>query len=353
MIQSIERIKPPARDVFIRDYLLAQRPVIITGLFEGQPIARLRTLEAARAKLGSMRVLIYEGFEDTFTRLARTLLSGNPSHERRKEEETVESYLRRTEADPKTRIICSQVPEEMLVELRPLYRLPDYCLTDAGEPDDFHGELWLGNAGNYSHLHFDDDQRNILQYQLFGRKRVLLVEPRHSRKLLPIQTNTMVSPEGLSEQEMEDFARYVHGYQCILEPGDTLFMPALVWHWFQYLETSMSLTMRFRRNRYNRFLATNLQPDYRVQSLGFKLADEARADPRCVEAFGEIERACRGTYATPLEKGRTLHRLLDELHVRTGGDGPKGTYARPFVDVLIDQVDHMAFPSSYQAPGDA
>lgn len=335
MFDNVPRIEAPARDELVSEYILKARPVIVKDLFAGQPIRDLATLESARAALGGLKIWVQRGYEYHFTHAIEALLRGTPPDsliERRPS--TIEEYLREVERCPGTREIASEVPEEMTPELSALYEVPPCCLNDAGERDDYLSELWLGNQGNHSHLHFDADQRHVLQYQIFGTKRVILIPPSQGSKLGPIRNNCVISPQGVPEADRDAFVRFAGGYQCMLHAGEALLMPALMWHYFEYVDTSMALTMRYRRNRYTRFFGDLMHYDYRVQALAWHFVDERAVGPQLQEVFAEVEEVYRRPSRGPIEKGEELQQLVERLHERICAPASPGTYSRAFLEAL-------------------
>jgi Cupin-like domain len=335
MYENIERIKAPSREVFFNEYLLKQKPVIITNLFEGQPIAEINSLERAQKELGDMPMIINESFEDYFSRMLQMIVAGNfTSPEMRNEHSTVNGYMKLVEKEPKTRRVCSEVPRNMTGQLESRYTIPEYCRPDPGEPDEYVTMVWLGNVGNYTHLHYDSDYRNILQYQLFGAKRVQLIPPQHSKKLIPVGNNAALGPEALTESESEAFVKFVGGYQCVVRTGETLFMPAGIWHYFDYVDTSMALTMRFHRNKHVRFLADKLHTDYLHNAITWKFINDRSLSPALREAYAELEAEYNRPFDNPVEKGQHMHRVFKRIYDRVCTDSVQGEWARPFLEVL-------------------
>ncbi|GAB6436980.1 hypothetical protein bcgnr5379_62740 [Bacillus cereus] len=66
-------------------------------------------------------------------------------------------------------------------------------------------------------------------------------------------------------------------------------MPALIWHYLGYVDDAMSFNLRFKRNRYGRFLCVdNIHRDSYVQNLGSHLASDGD-NPALAEAMPQIE----------------------------------------------------------------
>ena len=123
--------------------------------------------------------------------------------------------------------------------------------------------VWVSSPGCVTPLHFD--LCHGLLTQLSGTKRVLLVAPEHSRSLHrnpPSHANPNSSPVDLplwlgdasrDEDVVEERRRHprvanVVGevYECVLTPGDTLYIPPFWWHHVATLgEASTSLLLAF------------------------------------------------------------------------------------------------------------
>lgn len=109
--------------------------------------------------------------------------------------------------------------------------------------------LFTGGEGSVTHMHFDMDLSNIFHTQFIGRKRTLLFDYEEGKKLyhLPFTVQSLVNFEKYYE-ELDDgeypALKLLQGYECILERGDTLFMPAGCWHHMEYIKSGLSLSLR-------------------------------------------------------------------------------------------------------------
>lgn len=344
MYENIERIPAPTKEVFIHEYLLKQKPVILTNLFEGQPIREISSLEAARKLVGNMPITLQERHGEYFRRTVRGLITQDFSFMGigvNLQQSTVNDYLAMVEQNPKLQLVSAEVPASMIREVESRYTLPEYCKPEPGEPEECASGLWIGHKGNYTHLHFDGDFGNILQYQLFGEKRVVLVTPRDSRKLLPVRNNASVSPEGLTGPANDEFVRYINGYQAVLRTGETLFMPAMMWHYFDYQDMTMALTLRFRRNKYTRFLAENFHLDPHLQSIAWRFVNEPAIGEEHRKAFAELEAAYKQPFDNPIEKGQHMQQTLERVHSWFCKDDFQGDMGRPFLEELRESVRNM------------
>lgn len=108
-----------------------------------------------------------------------------------------------------------------------------------------HPYLFFGCAGSDVRLHYDIDLSNVFITQFGGTKRATLFDQSQTKYLyrLPFTTH---SAADLSNIDYDKYPalKYVQGYQCDLEPGETLFMPSGIWHYMQYIEGSFSLSLR-------------------------------------------------------------------------------------------------------------
>ncbi|ORX44900.1 Clavaminate synthase-like protein [Hesseltinella vesiculosa] len=131
--------------------------------------------------------------------------------------------------------------------------VPDYCSVEPQAtpwyqqpPVDVLKHAWFGPKHTVSPLHHDP-YHNLLA-QVVGRKYVRLYSPDHTDALYPhvgMMANT--SQVDLDQPNLEAYplfkqANYV---ECILEPGDVLYIPPKWWHYVRALDTSFSVSFWF------------------------------------------------------------------------------------------------------------
>lgn len=105
--------------------------------------------------------------------------------------------------------------------------------------------MFFGGKNSVVRLHQDMDWSNVFLTQLHGRKEVVLFHPKYARLLYryPFSVHSSV------DIEHPDYNNYpalseVKGMHCILEPGDTLFIPSGHWHFIKYLEGGYAINQR-------------------------------------------------------------------------------------------------------------
>ena len=150
--------------------------------------------------------------------------------------------------------------------------------------------LWAGASGGATPLHFDETSNFLCQIR--GRKRLLLVSPGQTAKLYPYPIShpahafSMVDVEKPDLDKFPSFAR-VKGLECILGPGDCLFLPSHIWHYVKQWEGDETLSLNFwvgsRRDvRKDRLFA--------AEKHG-AVPSGAQVDEAAAEAAIEVERA--------------------------------------------------------------
>ncbi|RSZ60589.1 cupin-like domain-containing protein [Massilia atriviolacea] len=102
--------------------------------------------------------------------------------------------------------------------------------------------FWLGPVGTVTPLHCDYDD-NIFA-QVWGSKRIFLVPPHHDEFLYPSEANAILfgSPVDPEAPDFDRFplARQANMIECIVHPGDMLYVPAGWYHQVRALTFSLS-----------------------------------------------------------------------------------------------------------------
>ncbi|MEA5627195.1 cupin-like domain-containing protein [Nostoc sp. UHCC 0251] len=300
--EQIPRRAYLSQEEFEQDFLLERKPVILTNLFQDQPIQKLANIESVRRQLGEIPLMVSEGIRHYH--LAQTNASFEPARSL-----MLGDYLDFIDQEPETALLCSEnaLPDEIQM----LFTIPKYC--QFGDRDDLTTRLFLGNAGNYAHLHFDGDFRQVLFYQVCGSKRIVIIPANAAPKLVPNQHWSMVCLEHLSEAEKDAFIAYAGGVQCILNPGEALFFPAAAWHYVEYLTTGMSIAIRFGRNRYTRFLGEKCHLDSKLQRIASQMIDEQTVQEQYSKEYEVIQQAFYQPAQSVREKVRQMSTAYDHV----------------------------------------
>ena len=304
-VRNVDRIAPPAGSVFRAEYLRKQRPVILQGLFADQEIDKIRTEAQAAERFGSLSLPVQKEYLTSMREaFAKGAAEPPPPSEMR-----LSDYLSFVRENPNTRLMCSEKPTPP--ELLQFFRLPAYDSFD-----DSISSFFVGNRGNFAHMHFDGDYRHVLFYQVFGRKRFILVPPAEGRKIPCVGNYALWAIENFSEEDKRCFADFTNAYECILEPGETLYLPACIWHYVEYETTGMSYNLRFGRNQYTRFLAKSFHMNPQLQNIAWLMSDPFVVREKYADIFREISEAHARRFPTGQEKHEAIQSLFNRICTR-------------------------------------
>eukprot|EP00210_Caulerpa_lentillifera_P002821 g2695.t1 len=129
---------------------------------------------------------------------------------------------------------------EQIPELKEDILVPEYCALSNGEEPKINA--WFGPEDTISPLHFDRSH-NILG-QVVGRKYIRLYPPDSQLHPLSAFMNKNSSRIDLDNvQQVREFGlEKISHMDCILNPGDALFIPQGWWHYVRSLDVSFSVS---------------------------------------------------------------------------------------------------------------
>ena len=232
----VERRQGLSRDVFIRDYVRRDTPVILAGAASGWSAAQRWT---------------FPFFIDTYGELPIQLINaaaGDDSGDRAGPRRPLGEVL--TEAMGGSRVYPRFVPlHHLFPELRHDLDMP-WLAAMRGPWLERLGltlQLFLGGPGSTTALHSALSSNLFVQLQ--GRKRWLILSTDWG-PALDVALNR--SPYFFSDVDLErpDFERFpflphVRGWVADLEPGDVLYNPPFYWHQVRNLDLSVAVGFRY------------------------------------------------------------------------------------------------------------
>ncbi|XP_029998246.1 lysine-specific demethylase 8-like [Sphaeramia orbicularis] len=235
--QAVPRIKCPSLESFKSDYLLPLRPVILEATADHWPAFNEHpwSVEYLRSVAGCRTVPVEVGSRYTDEEWSQTLLTVN---------EFIDQYVLNRDGAKAVGYLAQHQLFDQIPELKEDIRIPDYCCLGDGDEDDITVNAWFGPGGTVSPLH-QDPQQNFL-VQVVGSKYIRLYSPEDTDKLYPHQSSLLhntsqVEVENPDTERFPEFARAPY-LECVLQPGDVLFIPVQHWHYIRSLELSFSVS---------------------------------------------------------------------------------------------------------------
>jgi cupin-like protein len=235
--RDVPRVEALSPDDYTAEYLSAGRPVVVVGGARSWPAYGRWDPEYLKAAVGDKRVRLAVCDEEFF---GYTDSSATYPVEEMPFTEACDLVTRRTPSARHFYVMQQSLAREFPALMADVPR-PDYVGGAPVEP-----YLWFGTEGNVTPMHYDVS--NNVFGQLRGRKRFLLFDPWQSEWLYPRPPGskhhnlTRVNPERPDLEQFPDFRR-AQGFQCDLDPGDLLLLPAFWWHQVRSLEKGLSVSI--------------------------------------------------------------------------------------------------------------
>uniref|UniRef100_A0A3P8SZM4 Lysine-specific demethylase 8 n=1 Tax=Amphiprion percula TaxID=161767 RepID=A0A3P8SZM4_AMPPE len=234
---AVPRIKCPSLESFNTNYLLPLKPVILEGITDHWPAFSKHpwSIEYLRSVAGCRTVPVEVGSRYTDEDWSQTLLTVN---------EFIDRYILNKDEGKALGYLAQHQLFDQIPELKEDICLPDYCCLGEGDEDDVTVNAWFGPGGTVSPLH-QDPQQNFLA-QVVGSKYIRLYSPEDTDKLYPHQSQLLhntsqVEVENPDTERFPEFAKAPY-LECVLQPGDVLFIPVRHWHYVRSLELSFSVS---------------------------------------------------------------------------------------------------------------
>lgn len=111
--------------------------------------------------------------------------------------------------------------------------------------------LFFGPKGAVTQIHYDIDMSHVFHTTFKGKKRFVLFDQSQSKNLYrhPFTVRSYVDVD-LPDYEKFPQLKEAKGYEVILNPGETLFIPAGFWHHIVYEEAGFALSLRCRHQNF-------------------------------------------------------------------------------------------------------
>jgi len=232
VIKQIDTVTNISDKDFKKNYFTTQRPVIIRGLTNSYSAGKKWTMDYIKDVCGDVIVDLYDNSKkNNFSAFT------SPDFKMK-----FSDYIH---------ILLENKPTPLRIFLFNMFKERPELRKDFPCPTIFNGILgrvgfmFFGSKGINVRIHQDMDMSNVMLTQFYGRKKVVLISPVYSRLLykLPFNTYSLID---LDKPDYERYPglRYIEIQECILEPGDSLFMPSGYWHYITYLDAGFSVSYR-------------------------------------------------------------------------------------------------------------
>lgn len=220
---QIERRGDLTPETFERDYRQRQRPVVMAGAAADWPAVREWSFDALARRCGQTQVTVNAyssqrarqvSFADFVDMLRNAGVTGSAP-----------VYLQEWYYQADCPELAADLPELLIAQY-------DHRRALYGEQVSNNHQLWLGQAGGITRLHQDSYMVDVMHVQLVGSKRWSVLGPQaflHER------------PDGTADWETLMQTPAIELMQCVIEPGDVLYLPALWFHRIELLQDSIGL----------------------------------------------------------------------------------------------------------------
>lgn len=326
-LDNVRRVNSMSRQEFVGEHLKRHVPVVIRGVEEDAPISSLTTQHDVVAALGDLVIQVQANYTSPLSRAGADVRRQGLSQKVRNEisEMPLRDYCEHVQENPDTDLLCVEYPspEELLDRMK----VPGYCeLPWSAEP--LVTFMFVANQGNYAHLHFDGDFRSVLLYQVFGRKRVVMVPLEAQGKISPSMNFSKLLLQNLGESEKHHLLRYLGAYDCVISPGETIFFPPSIWHYVEYLDNGMSVNFRFGREQFaRRCVDANRVPFYPDLHLMLarlsRLEDSGERQAAERTIWAQVEQTLGRAYPTTRDRHYAVQEMYWSLAESLPGGGKR------------------------------
>ncbi|XP_030051631.1 bifunctional peptidase and arginyl-hydroxylase JMJD5 isoform X2 [Microcaecilia unicolor] len=229
----IPQLHRPSLEHFKENYLIPQQPVLLNGITGHWPCMKKWSLAYIREVAGCRMVPVELGSRYTDEEWSQTLMTVN---------EFIDKYIEDQQSG--VGYLAQHQLFDQIPELKQDICIPDYCCLGEEDEEDITINAWFGPAGTISPLH-QDPQQNFLT-QAVGKKYIRLYSPGETENVYPHETHILhnTSQVDVEIPDLEKFPKFAEATykECILTPGQVLFIPVKYWHYVRALDVSFSVS---------------------------------------------------------------------------------------------------------------
>lgn len=230
---EIERKERPSEREFLEGHYRRSEPVIITGALDHWPAMSKWSEAYFKERFGQQQVEVQFG------------RNADPDYEinsvKHKRAMSMASYVDLIDSSSPTNdfYMTANNASSNRGWLKELFKdapgIPEYLNDDVES-----GFFWFGPEGTLTPFHHD--LTNNFMAQVVGRKRVLIIPACEiARMPNPFHCFTPVDGRAVDIERYPSLAD-VRIQACVLEPGETLFLPVGCWHFVESLDVSVTIS---------------------------------------------------------------------------------------------------------------
>jgi len=236
-LKQVGKISGIRSEDFLKNYLKPGFPVIISDFISAEsPAWKKWSYDYFKEIAGDIKIDVYGKEEESMDRAASAPVG----------QMTFAEYLD----------LITKEPTELRLFLFNLLKIRPELKNDVIYNDVTGGKVlqWLpfmffGGEGSSTRNHFDIDMSHVFISQFQGLKRIWLFPNDQSDLMykLPYNFHSIANPKYSNVDEYPGI-KYLDGYEAVIHPGETLYMPAGWWHYIQYETEGYSISVRALAN---------------------------------------------------------------------------------------------------------
>ncbi|MGG5210384.1 cupin-like domain-containing protein [Chryseobacterium sp. MIQD13] len=232
-LNPIQKVKKISSRSFKNNHMKPRFPVIMEDFIDPEsPAFRKWNYEYFKEIAGDHKVNIYGSELESLDKVASSPIG----------QSTFAEYLD----------LISTTPTEYRLFLFNLLTIKPELKDDIHYNDVTNGKIlkWLpfmffGGKGSITRNHIDIDMSHVFITQFQGIKRIWLFPWEQSDLMYKLPYNFHSLPN-IKDPDYREFPAllYLNGYEAVLNPGETLYIPSGWWHYIQYETEGYSVSVR-------------------------------------------------------------------------------------------------------------
>jgi hypothetical protein len=232
-LSAVQKVKEITSRDFLTNYMKPCSPLILENFVDKEsPAFKKWNYDYFKKTAGKTKVNIYGGELESIDRAASKPIG----------ETTFSAYLD----------LITSTPTEQRLFLFNLLSIKPEMKEDILYNDVTKGKIlkWLpfmffGGEGSITRNHIDIDMSHVFITQFQGIKKIWLFPWEQSDLMYKLPYN-FHSLTNIKNPDYEEYPalRYLNGYEAVIKPGETLYIPSGWWHYIQYETEGYSVSIR-------------------------------------------------------------------------------------------------------------